>query len=389
MAFAFRELHVPLMLIAALIGYQIAIFFFQQYRKSKHEQFHLNKIFLGFGLFFSCLLAGFVLRVIYNYYTSDPLLVDTLSMLAIVVIMVSTIGFMAAVCDPSFAAIVKPRITIIMILINLVPVVAIFLVPYESDMYQLLLLTYTACLLYMLVFQLRLIKKATGIVKTRLITILMGEIMLGVSIAFGSEQIAVAFGGYNAITEIVWLVAIIGAIVGLTTVFLGIFKFPAFLELDWQDGLVQLLIIDDTRSKLIYSYTFNDSDALPFPVATDVQKIDDRGDPQSARAEFASHGLAGIDDVIQEISKADGKKIEKIAHGKLTILFKHQDEGIMPITYALLVNREMRSFEHFLSDVKTQFEWSYKGIINNMHVIKGDYNKIFKNFDTIVKNLLR
>jgi len=388
MVYAFREIHIPLLLIAALLGYQIATYFFQQYRKSKHEQFHLNKIFLGFGLFFSSLLTGFVFRVIYNYYTSDPLVVDALSMLAIIVIMISTVGFMAAVCDPAFSAIVKPRITKVIIVLNFVPVVAIFFVPYEDAFFQYLLLIYIASLLYMLVFQLKLIKKATGSVRRRLITILTGEIMLGVSIAFGSEQISVVFGENHVAREILWLVTILVAIVGLTTVFLGTFKFPAFLELDWQDSLVQLLIIDDTRLKLVYTYTFNSSDALMPPVEASEKNVDQSG-LHGARADYASQGLAGIDDVIQAISKEDGKKIEKITHGKVTILIQHQGEGVSPLTYALLVNREMRSVEHFLSAVKTQFEWSYKGIINNIPALKGEHVKIFKSFDTIVKNLIK
>jgi hypothetical protein len=389
MAFDFRELHIPLLLIAVIIGYQIAIYCFQQYRKSKHEQFHLNRIFLAFGLFFSCLLAGFVLRVIYDYYTSDPLLVDTLSMLAIVVIMVSTLSFMSAVCDPAFAAIVKPRVTKVMIVLNIIPIVAIFFVPYEGALFRYLLMIYTASLLYMLVFQLKLIKKATGSIKRRLIAILGGEIMLGVSIAFGSEQISLIFGENYLVIEILWLVTILGAIIGLTIVFLGMFKFPAFLEFDWQDSLVQLLIIDDTRSKLVYFYTFNNGDAILPPMVSSEKKLDDRGGLQAARTDFATTGLVGIDDIIQAISKEDGKKIEKIVQGKVTILLKHQGEGVSPITYTLLVNHDTRSVEYFLSSVVTLFEESYKGIITNLPALKGEQFKIFGGFDIIVKNLLK
>ncbi|MBN2152649.1 MAG: hypothetical protein JW839_14455 [Candidatus Lokiarchaeota archaeon] len=388
MGFAFREVHIPSLLIAVIIGYQIAIYFFQQYRKSKHEQFPLNKIFLAFGLFFSCLLAGFVIRVVYNYYTSDPVLVDVLSMLAIVMVMASTVGFMSAVCNTGFAAIIQPRFTKGMIVLNLVPIAAIFFLHYKSELYQFLLLTYAGCLLFMLVFQLRLIKKATGGIKKRLATILAGEVMLGVSIALGSEQIAAVFGGYNQATETTWLVAIYGAIVGLTIVFLGTFKFPAFLEFDWQDSLVQLLVIDGTRSRLVYSYTFNSSDAILPPMAPGGQERGDPGGVEPARETLASHGLAGIDDVIQAVGKEDGKKVEKIAQGRLTILLEHQGDGLPPITYALLVNRDMRSADYFLSSVKAHFEAMYRGILDTLPSLKGEGLKLFGGFDAALKGHL-
>ncbi len=386
----YREVHIPSLLIAAIIGYQIAIYFFQQYQKSKHEQLHLSRILLAFGLFFSCLLAGFVIRVVYQYYTSDPVLFDMLSVSAIVVIMVSTIGFMLAVCDPAFTAIVKPRTTKIMIVVNLLPVVAIFIPSfYGSDAYNLLLLIYTACLLYMLVFQLKLIKKATGSIKNRLIVILTGEIMLGISIAFGSEQIEAAFGGINETTRIVWLVAIYGAIIGLTIIFLGVFKFPAFLEFDWQDNLIQLLIIDKTNLKPIYAYAFKSADARSNTGVESEGKSNDRQDQETIRNDFASHGLIGIDDVIQAIGKEGDKKIEKIAHGNVTILLQHQSEGFSPVTYALLVSRDLKSFDYFLSSVRTQFEGFFKGIVNNLPALKNEHVKLFGSFDMIVRSLIK
>ncbi len=389
MAFIYREVHIPLMLIAVIIGYQIAIYFFQQYRKSKHEQLHLNKILLAFSLFFGCLMAGFVLRVLYNYYVSDPVIIDMLSKAAILVIMISTVGFMSAVCDPAFTAIVKPRFTMVLIVVNLIPIVAIFFLPYDETPYQLLLMTYTACLFYMLVFQLKLIKKTTGTIRTRLSVILTGEIMLGIAIAFGSEQIELAFGGYNQTTQAVWIVAICGAIVGLTVIFLGVFKFPAFLEFGWQDNLIQLLIIDNTDLKPIYTYAFNDVDAILNAGTEKEGKSGDREVRQDARADFASHGLVGIDDVIQAISEHRGKKIEKIAHGNVTILLQHQGDGVSPITYALLVSRDLKSIEYFLSSVKAQFEGFFKGIVNNLPAMKGEHAKLFGSFDMIVKSLIK
>ena len=115
MAIEFREIHIPAMIIAVIIGYELTFYFLRQYYKSKDEKLELNKILLAFGLFFGFLLTGVLIRTINNYYVEDIFLTEVLEKLTVAMVLLSVIMFLFFISSKGFHEIMVPLLTKIII----------------------------------------------------------------------------------------------------------------------------------------------------------------------------------------------------------------------------------------------------------------------------------
>ena len=212
----------------------------------------------------------------------------------------------------------------------------------------------------------------------RLKKILVGELVFGVSILFGGEESGLATSPY---INTIYMTAIISAIIGLMIIFLGVYRFPVFLEFGWRDNLVKLFIIDQIHLKALYIHDFNQG-------RKEGEK-DERSISEEEREALFSKGIIGVEEVINTIMKGKKKKLEKIEHGNLLILLTYGENPVSFITYALIVEKDMKSFPYFLNIVKEQFQGFYKEILQNLDDFAGKEEKLFSNFDLIISNLIK
>lgn len=376
MTLTYREIHIPSMLIAAILGYQIAIYFFHQYHKNKSDDLQLNKILLAFGCFFSFLLSGFIIRIISNYYLVDPAFYELFSLLTTLVVLLSVISFLVIVAGSAFKEIINVKYTKIIIGLNIIPIISIFIFPSDSPEYQLFLIPNSLGLIFMLIFELKLLRKTSGDIKRRLIFIILGEVMLGVSLVFGREQNDFLLPS-SADVEIVWIISIYVAIAGLGIIFLGVYQFPAFLEFDWQKTLLKLTIIDQKDRNIIFTFDFTDTSSGEFQ-------------NREIKPDLTSGGIKGIDDILQTYNRSQNNvRVDKIKHGNVIIFLQHGEDQFNDLTYVLIVNKDLKSCKYFLSSIKEQFEGLFKGILQNLNNINTQQMKIFDSFETIVNTIAK
>ena len=171
-------------------------------------------------------------------------------------------------------------------------------------------------------------------------------------------------------------------IVGLMVIFLGVYRFPIFLEFNWKENLIKLFIIDRKNLKQVYSYNFVEH------IYEKNNSIDNLIKPREMDL-FFSRGIIGINDIISSITTTEDEKIEKIKQGEFVILLKSGDEPLSFITFCLLIKKEMISINYFLKTMKNQFQNFYKNILLNLDLIEGKERKIFSKFDVIIKNILK
>ena len=375
--YLFREVHIPSMIIAIVLGYQLCFYFLSQYYKERNENLELNKILLAYGLFFGILLSAFGVRILNNYYLTGELITEILNKSTVLIVVFSVLAFLIIISSPAFEELINPTIIKILLFSNLIPIICVFFVPLGSLLFQLCLLPNSFGLLYILVFQLRLINKASGIIKRRLLIIIIGEIFLGIGLALGGEETTIVL--WEA--QFQYMIAIWIAIAGLLVIFLGVFRFPAFLEFEWKANLLRLFIIDKEAKKGIYNYRFKNEELNS---GTDGFEFEEKVD----RKEILSEGILGINDIINRCSAKADENLESIHHGNFIILLQYSEAPLSNIAYALIVNKEMNSFKYFLNQIKLQFQGFYKELLLNLENLRGHESELFGSFDVIIDNLI-
>ena len=377
MQFLYRELHIPSMLIAVILGYQLAGYFIYKYIKNKRKKLGLNKILLAFGLFFALLHTSFLVRIINNYYASDPLLYDITRILIIIFFLSSVMAFLAFVGTPSFKEILNPLYAWILIFLNLIPIIGIFFISYDSFLFQLFLIPNALSLFYIVWFELKLMQNTKGEVKRRLWFILAGEFLLGISLFLGGEESAIIL--YESWASIVWMVAIYIAIAGLMIIFLGVYRFPAFLEFGWRNNLISVFIIDRQHTRELYSYDFTKQSS---------NQETKKSGLNSRKRKVMPKGILGINDIIGYYTDAKEKDIEKIRHGDWVIRITPSSPGLPSLLYALVATEDMRSWRYLLETIRVQFEELYGEILHSLPTFQTEDLKLFESFESVMEDLL-
>ena len=214
----------------------------------------------------------------------------------------------------------------------------------------------------------------------RIIYIFIGMLLILGSFLFGGEFSRDMVLQENEHTIIMFTSFL--TIITFFIVFLGVYKFPAFLEFDWKDHLLKLYIIDKEVVKGIYNFNFSDS-------SNNSRQVEREKLLEDNKDKVLSVGLIGINDIINGLTSKKDKKIERISQGDNQIIFTYGDNPNDFIVYALLVKKDMDSLQYFLETIKTQFQGFFKGILQNMDSIRGIEVKVFSSFDIILTNLMR
>jgi len=368
-----QDYHLPGVIIAYIIGYQIAIYFLYLYYKSKDENLALNKILLAYGLVYGLGFTGVLIRTINSYYFTDSVSSDFFTILSHILIATAAITFQLILSSESFNEIISTNITKIVLIFTIIVSILLVFIKVVIIIAPLLLIAIGVGAIYMLIFHYRLIKRSTGDIKKRLIIITIGNILMITAIIIGSQETVIYLPQDIQEPFLIMLIPVL--VIGLGIIFLGVYEFPAFLEFDWKENLIKLYIISQKEYKELYSFDFR-------------EEIEEKSIDQTNIEKVFSKGIIGIEDIISTITKTKDKKIRKIKQGELLIILEHGDKPDYFITYVLLINKEMNSINYFLKNVKSKFQNLYKNILINLEFIKGNEKEIFSSFDIKLKKLL-
>jgi len=380
MAMELREFYIPTLFISVIIGYQISFYFLHRYYKVRQEKFGFNKLLLAYGLFFATAFTGYLIRTINNFYVTDPFLIEVINPILVrFTVGSAVIIFLIIVSSKPFHEILNPNLTRIMIIAMIIEIIFIFFFPPATPGNIFAILLYMVGFSYMAFFHLKFISQSIGIIKKKLIIILIGEIICIGSLLIGSNLPEGVL--FEQTDDLINIIAILAFYLGLMIIFLGVFRIPPFLEFQWEKNLLYLYVIDSQNLKSLYRCDFEELLAnTDFPNT----KISEN----KIMKDFFPNGYIGIDKIITAITDTKNEKIEKIEHGNFLILVEQGDEPQSSIIFTLLVKKETNSMRFFLKTLKNKFQNFYGNLLLYGEFLEGREIQVFSSFDFILKNIL-
>ena len=377
-----RNIFIPLLFVSVALGYQIVIYFFYQYFKAKKEKLELNKILLAYGSIFGLTLTGFFIRIINLYYIGQNNLeiFNFLTKITFVLLYLALMLFFIIISLKPFHKIIISNLTKILAVSMIIPIVAVFLLQIASLLFVIITtITLLISYIYILVFHSKIVKLSTGKIKKRLNLILFGFVLCVIQHFIGGYiPSRVLFRNYSQILQ---LISAPIFICGLMIIFLGVFKFPAFLEFGWKQSLLHLSIINRNNYKVIYSFDFTE--------ATNKSENQIKKFPKIEESKLIlSSGIIGIDNIISGIADSNSEHIDTIKQEDFLILLNYGDQPLSSIIFCLIVSKDMKSFRYFLKTIKNEFQQIYKNILINLNELKDVEDKLFLGFDVNIIKLI-
>ncbi|TFG14963.1 MAG: hypothetical protein EU535_02550 [Promethearchaeota archaeon] len=377
-----RNIFLPLLFISIAVGYQIFIYFIYQYYKAKKEKLELGRILLAYGLVFGLTLTGMFIRVINLYFIDDTnyILFNFLTKITFLLLYSSLLVFFVIISSVPFHKIVNSNLTKTIALLIIVPIISVFLLQVDSIIFVIITtITLLISYMYILFFHSRIVKLSTGDIKKRLNLILFGFALCLIQHFIGGYiPSQVLFPKYSQLLQIVSAPIFIS---GLMIVFLGVFRFPAFLEFGWKNSLLNLFIINKNNYNVIYSFNFKEIDSANKNQIEIFPKIE-------KNKLILTSGIIGIEDIVAGITESDYNYVETIKQEDFIILLNHGDNPLSFIIYCLIVNSDLKSYTYLLKTIKKEFQRIYKNILNNLSEFKDIEEKIFLGFDDILQKLI-
>jgi len=109
---------------------------------------------------------------------------------------------------------------------------------------------------YIVVFHYKILSLSSGVIKSRLTLITIGNFIMVAGITLEADEF-IYFLSYDA--QIISMIASVPLfVIGEFMIFLGIFKFPGFLEFNWKDHLLSLYIVENQNYTTLFNYEFVD-----------------------------------------------------------------------------------------------------------------------------------
>lgn len=287
--------------------------------------------------------------------------------------------FILTISSTTFTDIINPTITKIFGVIAFISLPPIFI--FEHNSLELNIFTIPALIgiLYIWYFQIRLIKHAEKNIRWRLILILIGMMILLSGFVIRGEFFRAFILQENE--PYIINITSISSIIMLFLIFLGIYQFPAFLELNWKDDLIQFIIINHQSQNCIY--------VLDFPKCENLKTNIDLGPSRpSKNNQLSSKGLIGINEIINLITNQIEKKTSTIQHGKFHFIFQYGDTSFSFLTFILIIRQENPNVHYYLKRLKDNFQELYVEILEDLEKFKGVESELFTNFNSIAFNLL-
>ncbi len=379
MAIDLKEFHYPFIYIILILGYQISIYFFYRYFRIKDEELGINKFLLAFGSLYGFGFTGIVIRTINSYYVDNPILSNFNLTTSHILIFIATFSFLAIISQKDFNDLINTKITKLVCVFTFTISLFILIINNITIVGILVIVSVFIGGLYMLFFHLKLLKNSTGIIRNKLILLLIGESIIVIMIIIGAEKNPYFF----TVTQqmIIALVYCPIIILGQFIVFYAIFGIPLFLEFNWQEKLLSLYIINSDKSQVIFQYNFikNNKEHLEMKKDFNVS---------SEYKMLFPDGIIGIDNIISRVTESKEFKIEKIKQGENLILLNYGGGDLTFLMFCILVKKEMISIKYFIKLIRERFTELYRNIILDLKAIEGKESQIFLDFNNEIKILL-
>jgi len=379
MALELSDIYLASIITTIVINLEIANYFLYLYFRHRRQKLGLNKILLAYGIFFNTVSFSYIFMALNSFYIKDPLQSEIFDKIQDLPVLIGVAIFLVPFLTESFKKIMNPILTKIVAIVSLFPPIVLIIFPASSAVYHFFLLTEIIPIIFFIVLQLRLIKLTKGGIRRRIALFFVGMVIASIGIVMSGESMSRVFFG-----DLAGLFRIVGYAItntGLLIFFVGLFRFPAFLEFDWEKNLLNLYIIDDKGKSALY--------ACDFSVIMDKKNLNEQDvTPPKKTQDLFSSGIVGIDSIYAAITNSKSERIGKIEHSDSIILLEYGDEPIQFITYALVARKEMISIRFFLKSVKKKFQNTYQNILVSLDKLRDEVELVFSSFDYDIVELL-
>jgi hypothetical protein len=379
-----QEIQVLFYLIPVLIGVQLAIYFFYQYRKLRDVNLKLNRILLSFGAFTLLIILGALQINISRVLIEDPLLKEIIVRMGWCCALSAPFGFLYFINIKEFSGLMNLKVLKIIMVLSLTPIVVVIIIPstrspiFVSSIFFTILTAY-----YIFSFQIKVIRRSMGAIRTKFIQFFFGEI---VSLASIGLAVPVGLGVLSpGMSDIFFFTGVSVLLTGFIILFFSGYEFPPFYEFEYRENLSKLFIINQKDNTGLFYCNLQELVAQltqKKKVISEASRIDSD--------KIFSGGIVGIESIITAITDTQTEKIDKIKHDDAFILLEYGT--IEPsITYALVVKKDLSSLRHLLQSIKRKFEFYYKDILPNLNKFSEikDQGRLFEDFNPIIKNILK
>ncbi|MFW9947674.1 MAG: hypothetical protein ACFFDX_12690 [Candidatus Odinarchaeota archaeon] len=367
-------------LIPVIIGIQLAFYFFYQYHKIKDVNLKLNRILLSFGAFILFMVFGALMVQIARNFATEPLLKDIVYKIGWSTAFFSPIALELFILTEDFGKIISLKLIIILMVLNAIAIVLSIIAPTtRSPTFFISIGLVIINGINIIRFEIILIKKSVGKIKTKFKQFFIGTITSLMAIFFA---ILVGLGVLKtlALQLIIYYVGVSILLSGFILIFSCAVNFPPFYEFEWRENLLKLYIINRENYECIYDFDFYKTRLTQTMITKDEKtKLSDN---------LMSSGLIGIDMIISKITRTEEKKINKIEHENSYILLEYGTDPLNLI-YALLIRKDSLSTTHLLKNIKRQFESFYREILLKLASFKKNQELLFGSFDVILDGLLK
>ncbi|MGV9197770.1 MAG: hypothetical protein ACOC4M_02875, partial [Promethearchaeia archaeon] len=221
----------------------------------------------------------------------------------------------------------------------------------------------------------RLLAKTTTNIRKRLRFIIFGAILIMLGIFMQADEFILLLEWDFQVFFMIMSAPIF--IIGELIVFLGVFRFPAFLEFGWTKNLIALYIMNLQDSHMLFQFHF--ASFLPF---------ERKNENFETKEDYLSRGILGIDQVVSRLIDSHQKGGTIIKQENVSIMVEPGDNPYDFISYILLIKKEMKSFEVFLRRVKREFQDRYKSVLNHLDAFQ-EKHEIFANFNNNLKKIIQ
>lgn len=366
-----KELQFLAYLVPVIMGIQLTIYFYYQYKKLEDEQLPLNRVLLAFGSFILFIVFGPLFIQIARNFIVDESIHEIVYRTGWALAFFSTIAFSSYIIREEFSLIINVKFAKALLMLNFIPIFCLFFLPsLRSPIFIGSIFFVAVNGLYIIRFQVILIQKSVGKVRRKIQFFLIGAIISLFALVF-----AILVGLQilpPIINEVVYFTGVIDLFIGFLIMYFSVYNFPPFYEFEWRENLIKLFIINHENYKTLYS-----SDIVQDPhfKSENIDRI-------------FSKGISGIEKIITLITNSKTEKINKIQQDDYLIIFEY---GLNPssLIYIFIVRKDLFSSIHLLRSVKMHFESFFREILLNLDDLDEVQEKIFLSFDELMDKILQ
>lgn len=368
-----KELQFLAYLVPVIMGIQLTIYFYTQYKKLKDEDLPLNIILLAFGSFILFIVIGPLFIQIARNFIMNELVYEIVYRIGWALAFFSTITFSRFIIREEFSLIINLKVAKTLLILNCIPILCVFILPsLHSPIFigSILFVVFNG--LYIIRFQIVLIQKSIGRIRKKIKFFLIGTLVSLTALVFASIV------GLRVlppiINEIVYFTGVLVLFMGFVIMYFSVYNFPPFYEFEWRKNLIKLFIFNSNDYKTLYHLDL-------------VQDFHSNNNSENIDRIF-SKGISGIEKIITLITDTKTERINKIQQDDFLIMFEY---GNVPLSliYVLIVKKDLISSKHLLKIVRIRFESFFKEILVNLDNIKEDQEKIFINYNAIMEEILQ